>query len=638
MLVAFASHSEAQTYEMGKVSKEELAEKVHPTDSTAAAALLYKKGTTDFEFDGEGRFILVHKFEFRYKIYKKEGYDYGNFSKYYYAGTNADRLYFTDCATYNLLDGKIEKTKLKSDGEFIENAQKDYKVKKIALPNVKEGSVVEYKYELRTYNLYELPQYYFQYSIPANFVEYRIRIPQYFTMSKRLLGYLPVEQDQMRVNSLSGNYYEMQYNFKYKNAPALKDEEYVNNIDNFRSKVILEIASYQFPNRPVENLATDWESVCKTLYDEDSFGAELEKKNYFEDDLALILKDKISQDDKINAIYAFVKNKMTYNDRESLYCDEGVKSAYKKNTGNVAEINLMLVAMLRHAGIAANPIILSTRSNGLAFLPSRSAFDYVIAGIELENKLMVLDATDKNLNPNLLPIRALNWFGRVIRENKSSAEVELYATIKSKQYINAITKIETDGTLSGKVRKQSFDYYAYLFRDKYSKESNDAYLEHLEKKYDGLEINDYNRTNDKALDKPIVEDYTFTHNNIVESIGGKLYIKPMLFFTTTTNPFKQEKREYPVDLYFPMLDKTSITITIPEGYKVESLPAPVKLAMEGDLGSFVFNISATENQIQLIVNEDYNSSIFPAEYYQTLKDFIKAIVEKEAEKIVLVKI
>lgn len=112
----------------------------------------------------------------------------------------------------------------------------------------------------------------------------------------------------------------------------------------------------------------------------------------------------------------------------------------------------------------------------------------------------------------------------------------------------------------------------------------------------------------------------------------------MLFFTTTTNPFKQEKREYPVDLYFPMLDKTSITITIPEGYKVESLPAPIKLAMEGDLGNFVFNISATENQIQLIVNEDYNSSIFPAEYYQTLKDFIKAIVEKEAEKIVLVKI
>jgi hypothetical protein len=63
-------------------------------------------------------------------------------------------------------------------------------------------------------------------------------------------------------------------------------------------------------------------------------------------------------------------------------CNEGVKKAYKDKTGNVAEINLMLTAMLRYAGLNANPVLVSTRSNGIAIFPNRTAFNYVIAAVE----------------------------------------------------------------------------------------------------------------------------------------------------------------------------------------------------------------------------------------------------------------
>jgi hypothetical protein len=56
--------------------------------------------------------------------------------------------------------------------------------------------------------------------------------------------------------------------------------------------------------------------------------------------------------------------------------------AYKDKTGNVAEINLMLTAMLRYAGLNANPVLVSTRSNGIAMFPNRTAFNYVIAAVE----------------------------------------------------------------------------------------------------------------------------------------------------------------------------------------------------------------------------------------------------------------
>ena len=59
-----------------------------------------------------------------------------------------------------------------------------------------------------------------------------------------------------------------------------------------------------------------------------------------------------------------------------------MRKAYKDKTGNVAEINLMLTAMLRYAGINANPVLVSTRSNGIALFPNRTAFNYVIAAVE----------------------------------------------------------------------------------------------------------------------------------------------------------------------------------------------------------------------------------------------------------------
>jgi hypothetical protein len=67
--------------------------------------------------------------------------------------------------------------------------------------------------------------------------------------------------------------------------------------------------------------------------------------------------------------------------------------AYKDKTGNVAEINLMLTAMLRY-GLNANPVLVSTRSNGIAMFPNRTAFNYVIAAVENGGNYTLLDASD----------------------------------------------------------------------------------------------------------------------------------------------------------------------------------------------------------------------------------------------------
>lgn len=630
----------AQKYELGKVTVEELSQKKHPLDSAAAAAVLFKIGKTSFDLNPEGYFLLVAEVRQRVKIYKKEGYERATIEIPYYTGGKTVRLYFDDAVTYNLVGGKIEKTKLKSDGEFTEVVNENYSIKKIALPNVKEGSVIEYRYTMKTPYTSFFPEFYFQGEYPVNYVKFTTQIPQYFTYRRFMKGFFNVSMTKEEVvRNTVHNYNESRVVFTAENITALKDESHVHNIDNYTSSIQYELASTNFPSDGEKKYAVDWESVTKTIYEDEDFGDELNYKSYFEKDLEPLLKSVTSRDERINVIFNYVKSRMNWNEKKSYYCKVGVKKAYNEKVGNAAEINLMLTAMLRYAEIKANPVLVSTRDNGIALYPNRGAYNYVIAAVELDNKqYLLLDATAKNSLPNILPLRVLNWNGRMIRPNKTSEEIDLTPKINSKEAVNVIAAIAADGSITGKARDQYFDYNAFVFREHYLTMSKDSYLEQTEKKYNGIEIGEYATVNDKDLTKPMIENFDFKHGNITEKIGDKIYFSPMLYYARTENPFKDEVREYPVDFQFPYQDKYSFTIAIPDGYEIESLPKPMAISMEENIGLFKYNISNSGKQIQLTVSLDINYPFVPSQYYETLKSFYKSMIEKQNEKVVLRKV
>ena len=137
------------------------------------------------------------------------------------------------------------------------------------------------------------------------------------------------------------------------------------------SSLAQELSMTQYPNKPLKPYSTDWNAVVKTIYDNDDFGAELNKTGYFEDDLKAVIAGLTTQDEIILAILNYVKSTVKWNEYNGYSCDDGVKKAYKDKTGNVAEINLMLTAMLRTAGLKANPVLLSTRANGISIFPNQ---------------------------------------------------------------------------------------------------------------------------------------------------------------------------------------------------------------------------------------------------------------------------
>ncbi|REG96324.1 DUF3857 domain-containing protein [Flavobacterium aquicola] len=643
----------AQNFELGKVSMDELEQKVHPKDSSAAAAILFKKGKTSFEYHRERGFTVISEVSMRIKIYKKEGYDWANFTVPYYVGYenyNDDVVAFSNAVTYNVVNGTIVKTKLNSEGTFKKNVNEYWNEATITLPNIKEGSVIEFKYILKTENIVKFPVFYFQERIPINAAEYTTNIPYFFTYKPIQIGYVDLKVDSKVTDgslhydnehgqTVNLNFNQLKSKYSAENIPALKEESFVDNIQNYQSSLHHELEKTNFPDEKEKNYSKDWDGVAKTIYADKEFGKELGESSYFLDDLKLILKGIDSKEEKLAVIFKFIQERMHWNNENGYYTDKGVKQAYMDKTGNVAEINFILISMLKLAGFDASPVLVSTKEHGMPVFPNRTGFNYVIAGVNIDGNQLLFDATHKYTAQNILPLNVLNWKGRLIKKEGTSQEIELEPKQSSNKFYTLMVKLDKAGGIEGKYRSQLTQYEAYNFRYRYAEMNTDSYLEKVENDFNGIKIQGFTIDNKKTnFADPVVQTFTFMTTNQCDIIGDKIYMNPMLFFTESKNPFVQEKREMPIYFGYPKSERYNISYEIPEGYTVESLPKPIKIATEGKELSFSIKAVFDQNKIQILVTKEINMTMVSADFYESIKDFYQKAIDKQNEKIVLKRI
>lgn len=655
--ILFNSKTKAQDLKLGNVSVNELKEKVHPKDSTAVAAIIFQKTTTTFSYNIKTDFTAIHECQIRIKIYKKEGLNWANFKVPYYVGydnRNDDTVKFSNGITYNLENGEIVKTKLSSEGSFKKNLNEYWNEATITLPNVKVGSIIEFKYILKSENLVKFPVFNVQYDIPVNYSEYSTKIPEFFIYKPVSTGYVPLKSESKFASGSQNfeNEYQQSNTLTYKqinttyiaeNVPALTNEDYVDNIRNYKSSIQYELERIRYPDKPDKDYSKTWEGVAKTIFEDKEFGKELDEQLFFLEDIKKILKKdqniEFTESEKLDIIFKFVQQKMNWNNEYGYFTNKGVKKAYLDQTGNIAEINFILINMLKLAGINANPVLVSTVEHGVPVFPNRTVFNYVIAAAEIDGKKILLDATNKFTIPNILPLNTLNWVGRLIKKDGTSEEINLVPTVPSKKNYFLLITVSGTGKISGKVRVQKTDYEALSFRERYGKANKDAYVEKLENELNGIEISEYKKENTETdFSKPVIENFTFSTENQSEIIANKMFINPLLFFTLNKNPFVQEKRQMPIYFGYPKQEKYNINFEIPEGYVLESLPKPIKIVTANKEALFSMNLSAKENTIQIAISKEINSAIFSADFYDELKNYYQQMIDKQNEKIVLKKI
>ena len=639
----------AQGVKFGKITQEELEMTTYEKDTAASAVVLYEELLTRYEYDSQTFFKVVNNYFVRIKILTNEGLAQADqFISRYIASSNlkSESVSGISGFTYNLVNGKIENTKLSKEHIFEEKTSEYVARTKFAFQSVKVGSVIEYKYELTSPSFGELKDYYFQRSIPVKYSKYTLKIPEYFYFSKETRGMEPIslntksETQTINVQGEILNFSTNVFEFVTRDLPGLKDENYVWCIRDYLSRVTFELHSFIIPGSVHENYTNTWDKVDEKLLEHSNFGKQFNHK-LFKEELSGLLTDGMTNAEKVKAIYDMVKAKVKWND-ENTFSVKNPRDALKKGIGTSGEINAILISALREAGFDAYPVAMRLRNTGRIPLthPTLDGFNYFVVGVDIDEKSIFMDASSKYGDLNVMSTYCLSDFSRSVRAGNRSDWVDLSSISKSVGLTTIFAKFNENGELSGKVMETFSNQLGYALHNIYSESKDEQeFFDEIASSQD-MEITSHVAKNIGTPTNRVEIEYDFIKKEV---IAGEeyIYFNPLIFPLYEENPFKAEDRKLPVEFSYPYERRHTVIIDIPEGYQVEGISKPTKVVLneEKDVTyQYIMAEDKATGKINVSLHFALNRIHYLQEEYQLLRDFFLHLATSNNEQIVLKKI
>ncbi|RPE05819.1 DUF3857 domain-containing protein [Chitinophaga lutea] len=645
----------------GKITPEDFKTDAYKIDTGTSAVIVADIGSSSFE-SGTDWFIQVYKRYKRIHILNKNGYDEANVSIYLHQeGSREERVSNLKAVTYNLEDGKVVETKLESKGVFTDKYDENTVLKKFTLPAVKEGSIIEFSYTINSEFFSRLRPWAFQDAEhPVLWSEYEITLPEYYEYIFLSQGYHPFhikDSENSRKNfsfrmaadgpygsstgrseTVSVNPGVTRHRWVMKDVAPLKEEGFVTTLSNHVCYIEFQLAAERFPNQPVRNHMNTWPKFMETMMKAEYYGAALDKNNNFmSDEVKTLTAGAATEKEKAEKVFAYVRDNFTCTDYSIRYADQSLKTTFTKKSGSVTEINLVLVAMLRQAGLQAAPVLLSTRNHGkvYALYPIASRFNYTIASVQADGAEYTLDATRPYLGFGKLHASCYNGHARLVTVDAGALAFEA-DSLREYKVTGIFIAPDEKGVLTGHFQQQPTYFESYDLRAKIKEKGEETYFKDIAKGY-STDINLKNGKIDKLKDyaEPVLVEYDFTLNT--DSDNGMIYLHPMFSESLRSNPFKSAVRAYPVEM--PAVPDANFTLSIqlPDNYTVEEIPKSTIVKYNDGEGLFQFLVQQTGNMIQLRSRVKLTRANYLPEEYDSLREFYDVIVKKHAEQIVLKK-
>ena len=639
----------------GDITEKDFAPKIYSVDSNASAVVIADIGSSKIKGNNKGWFSLVFKHYKRIHILNKNGYDAANVSLSFYTnGTAEEQLERLKAVTYNLENGKVVETKLDAKASvFKDKVSKNWLVKKFTFPNVKEGSIIEFEYTKTSDFLQNLEPWEFQGEYPRIWSEYNLALPDFFGYVFLTQGYKPYDINEKKVSRSSYKIIESNgaaaseafsldanvsdYHWVIKNVPTLKEESYTSTINNHIAKIEFQLSEYREPLL-YRNIMGSWPKLGEELMKAEFFGEQLTKDNgWLKDVINPLIKGAATSIEKAQRIFTYIRDNYTCTNHSDVYLDQTLKNVVKTKNGSVSDVNLLLVAMLRHEDIQAYPVILSTRSHGYTYpiYPIMSKFNYVISKAVIDGKDYFLDASEPRIGFGKLPLRCYNGHARII--NNAVDPVQLNTELVSEIKNTTVFIINDEkGNLIGSMQQRPGYYESLDLRDRIKEKGNEELQKDIKKAF-GSDINISNFVID-SLDKYEISlgiKYDF---DLISQKEDIIYLNPMFGEGYKENLFKSAERVYPVEMPFTMDETFNLQLEVPQGYVVDELPKSIIVKLnEEDEGSFEYLISQSGGNISFRSRIKMNRANFLPEEYEMLREFFSLVVKKQAEQIVFKK-
>uniref|UniRef100_A0AAU6WUY6 Transglutaminase-like domain-containing protein n=1 Tax=Chryseobacterium endophyticum TaxID=1854762 RepID=A0AAU6WUY6_9FLAO len=182
------------------------------------------------------------------------------------------------------------------------------------------------------------------------------------------------------------------YKFGYENVSSVQKENFVKGSDRDRAKIKPELKKYAAKYFLFES-SDKWNKLAEKLKYSDNFGGFLETG--VRDIVPEDIKKTIDPLERANKVFDFVKNNYKWNKNFGIIASQSLRQFVKSKSGNSADINLLLTALLKDVKLEANPVLISTVENGVlnVFTPNLNNVNMVLASIKIKDQLYFYDAT-----------------------------------------------------------------------------------------------------------------------------------------------------------------------------------------------------------------------------------------------------
>jgi len=645
-------------FKFGKVSPEDFKQSLPSFDTGAHAIILGDMGYSRVVPNNDGGFGYEFERKIRVYIVDKNGIDAGKFEIPLYSSSSNDmkeEVRRFNGVTYNLENGNIVETKLENSQVFTEKITKNRSDKKFSMPALREGSIFELSYMLKSDYLFQFRDWAFQNEYPTLWSEYEVEIPEYFDYVYLTQGYhsyhintnketsrtYRIRGGRSSTSSAAGNDIVLtglakMKRWVMKDVPALKSESFITTLENYRSKIEFQLSSIRYPNQAPVMVMENWQKVTSDLMKSESFGQAMDRVDGSLEDL---IKPHVAgindPTEKAKRIYEYFRDNFTWNGYGGIYTSGNLKNVIKTKTGSIGDINLMLIAALKSFGYTAYPIILSTRSRGYTheLYPLMDRFNYVVCAVLIGDSDYLLDASDPDLGFGRLPNRCYNGHARVLMQDPLPISLAADSILERKVTLATLVASPQDvkGSIQSSMGYFSSTYYRGLVREK----GEDAVFNSIKTRFgSAYEISNTHIDSLKKKDLPIKITYDFQTKNEEADV---LYIDPILDPFSKENPFQSPKRFYPVEMPYRIDETYLLNFEIPEGYKVDEMPKSAKVGLNDGDGYFEYLVSSEPGRIQLRTRVVLAKAYFTPEEYESLREFFGFVIKKQSEQIVLKK-
>ncbi|HYC40049.1 MAG TPA: DUF3857 domain-containing protein [Chitinophagaceae bacterium] len=628
----------------GKVEKSELELKECEFDKNAEAMVLFDAcevacvvSLNSVEFE-----IVRHV---RLKVLQEKGRDVGDIHIPYHSYGATQSIRDFSAQTYNLDEnGAIKVTKVDRKSSLYEKKLNKYETElAFTFPDVKVGSVLEYKYKLTTPYI-PSTNWYFQRSIPVRYSELVLDFPVEIEVYSGPRCSLPFESNSESEATRNVQFYAM------KNIPAMREEPAMLNAEDYMERVEWRPIAVYVGDRRIP-LTSTWPKLIKSMMEDEDFGLQLKKEIPRTADLDAELAKLTDPYERMVTIHRYVKRNMAWNGFTGIWALDGVKSAWKEKKGTTGEINLILLNLLKDAGIRCFPLLVSTHDNGLVNTADpKLQFNKVLAWVEIGDQFYVLDGTDQQTPSHLIPEDVLLTEGLMLEKISATAVDQTFPVLEQgnsswgwktlwndkyayKHMILIMGSIDANGKMRGEASINSFDY-GRIRRSAVAKQGTKDFIEtYLSDLPPGLTVDSVLFENLDDETKPLVQKVYFTQQ--LNSSGDYRYFSSNLFTGLEKNPFVANERFS--DVFFGANQYYLITgsFDIPPGWAPEELPQNTRMIMPDTSISIRRAAQLEGSNISVRYTLEFKKPFYPVGEYADFREFYKKLQNLLSEQFVI---